>query len=48
MIQKAETRADRLNRLSRLAKRDEPISLEDRARLECSAHLGSQARQTDG
>jgi hypothetical protein len=47
MIQKAETRTDRLNTLSRIAKRDKPISLENRARLESSAHLGNQANQSD-
>jgi hypothetical protein len=47
MIQKAETRTDRLNKLSRLAKRDEPITLENRARLEISAHLGNHANQSD-
>jgi hypothetical protein len=43
MIQKTETRTDRLNRLFLIAKGDEPLSLESRARLECSAHLGTQA-----
>jgi hypothetical protein len=47
MIQKAETRTDRLNKLSRLAKRDEPITLENRAHLEISAHLGNHANQSD-
>lgn len=41
MIQKPETRADRLNRLCLQAKWAAPISLEDRARLEREAHLGN-------
>ena len=47
MIQKAETRTDRLNKLSRSAKRDEPITLENRARLESSEHLTNQASQSN-
>ena len=46
MIQKVETRTDRLNNLSRSAKRDEPITLENRARLESSEHLSNQANQS--
>jgi hypothetical protein len=44
MIQKPDTRTNRLNRLSRCAKRDDPVSLEDRARLEISEHFGNQAK----
>ena len=45
MIQKPETRTDRLNKLSHSAKRDEPVSLENRARLESRADLRNQANQ---
>jgi hypothetical protein len=45
MIQKPETRTDRLNKLSYSAKRDEPVSLENRARLESRADLRNQANQ---
>ena len=41
MIQKPETRADRLNRLCLQARWASPITLEDRARLEREAHLGN-------
>jgi hypothetical protein len=44
MVQKPETRVDRLNRLCSQAKRDTPISLEERARLERSEHLDNQAK----
>ncbi len=44
MIQKPETRTDRLNRLSQLARNVQPVSLEDRARLERSEHLGNQVK----
>jgi hypothetical protein len=45
MIQKPETRTDRMNKLSHSAKRDEPVSLENRARLESRADLRNQADQ---
>ena len=41
MIQKPETRTDRLDRLCRLAKRPALIAMEDRACLECEACLGN-------
>ena len=41
MIQKPETRTDRLNRLCLLARRVAPIPLEERARLERAAHFGN-------
>jgi hypothetical protein len=39
MIQRPETRADRLNRLCLQARWTLPITLEERARLESEAHL---------
>jgi hypothetical protein len=45
MIQKPETRTDRLNRLSQSTRSDEAISLKNRVRLEISAHLGNQTKQ---
>jgi hypothetical protein len=44
MVQQSETRTDRLNRLSRLARSLQPVPIEDRARLERSEHLGNQAK----
>lgn len=41
MIQKPETRADRLNRLCLQARWVIPIALEERVRLEREAHLGN-------
>jgi hypothetical protein len=47
MIEKHETRTDRLNRLCLCARRYTPVSLEDRACLESCEHLINQAIQVD-
>jgi hypothetical protein len=47
MVQQSETRTDRLNRLSQLAKSLQSVPIEERARLERSEHLGNQAKYSN-